>query len=221
MAVTVQWLGHASFRISAGGAIVYIDPWKLSGSPHDATVVLVSHSHYDHYSAEDVSKVAAEGTKIVGPSDVASQQKNGHALGLAESVEINGVRISGVASYNPAKQFHPKGNQWLGFVIEFDSVRIYYAGDTELIDEMSKLSDIDVALLPVGGTYTMDADQAVSAVDAIKPKRAIPYHWGDIVGSRTDADRFAKNAKCDVTVLEPGQRIDVGGRGAEATRSYP
>jgi L-ascorbate metabolism protein UlaG (beta-lactamase superfamily) len=209
MAVTVQWLGHASFRISAAGAIVYIDPWKLSDAPHDATVVLVSHSHYDHYSAEDVSKVAAEGTKIVGPSDVASQQKNSQPLAPGETVEIDGVRISGVASYNPAKQFHPKGNQWLGFVIELDSVRIYYAGDTELIDEMRRLGDIDIALLPVGGTYTMDADQAVSAVDAIKPKKAIPYHWGDIVGSRTDADRFAKNARCDVTVLNAGETVSL------------
>jgi L-ascorbate metabolism protein UlaG (beta-lactamase superfamily) len=98
-----------------------------------------------------------------------------------------------------------------GVHVEIDSVRIYYAGDTELIDEMRQLSNIGAALLPVGGTYTMDAGQAIAAVDAIKPKRAIPYHWGDIVGNRGDAERFAENATCEVTVLAPGESVEVGG----------
>ncbi|MHC4558980.1 MAG: MBL fold metallo-hydrolase [Planctomycetota bacterium] len=209
MAVTVQWLGHASFRISGDGAVVYIDPWKLRKVVHDATVVLVSHSHYDHYSAEDVAKVAGADTKIVGPGETIVNEKNGQVLEPGQSVTVRSVKVSGVASYNPNKQFHPKANNWLGFVVEIGSVRIYYAGDTDLTDETKALSDIDVALLPVGGTYTMGADEAAAAVEAIRPKRAIPYHWGDIVGSRSDAEQFAEKAKCEVTVLKPGESIEL------------
>ncbi|MHC4658167.1 MAG: MBL fold metallo-hydrolase [Planctomycetota bacterium] len=209
MAVTVQWLGHASLKISGDGAVVYIDPWKLREVVHDATVVLVSHSHYDHYSAEDVAKVAGADTKIVGPGETIVNEKNGQVLEPGQSVTVRSVKVSGVASYNPNKQFHPKANNWLGFVVEIGSVRIYYAGDTDLTDETKALSDIDVALLPVGGTYTMGADEAAAAVEAIRPKRAIPYHWGDIVGSRSDAEQFAEKAKCEVTVLKPGESIEL------------
>ncbi|MHC4645981.1 MAG: MBL fold metallo-hydrolase [Planctomycetota bacterium] len=209
MAVTIQWLGHASFRISADGAVVYIDPWKLSRSGHDATVVLVSHSHYDHYSAEDIRKVAGADTEIVGPSDVAAQEKNCRVLKPGETVTAGGVSVMGVASYNPNKQFHVEANQWLGFVVEIGSKRIYYAGDTDVIDQMKTLENIDVALLPVGGTYTMNAEEAAAAVQAIKPVRAIPYHWGDIVGGRSDAERFAEGASCEVAVLKPGESLEL------------
>lgn len=209
MAVKVQWLGHASFRVSGDGFVVYIDPWKLSEEAHDATVVLVSHSHYDHYCPEDIAKVSGADTKIVGPSDVVSREGKGEVLGPGETVRVEGMKISGVASYNPSKQFHPKSNNWLGFVVEVGGARIYYAGDTGLTDEMKSLSDIDVALLPVGGTYTMGAEEAAAAVKAIGPKRAIPYHWGDIVGEQSDAERFAESAKCEVIVLKPGEVFDL------------
>jgi len=211
MPVTIRWLGHASFKISSGETVVYIDPWKLSESQRDATVVLISHSHYDHYSAEDIAKVSGPGTKIVGPAEVAQKQRNGQVLIPGESVTIDGVNISGVASYNPSKQFHPKANNWLGFVVELGSVRIYYAGDTDLTDEMKGLSDIDVALLPVGGTYTMGAEEAATAIGYIKARHAIPYHWGDIVGDRGDAEKFADTAECEVVVLRPGEEMELGG----------
>jgi len=209
MPVTIQWLGHASFKITADGEVVYIDPWKLSAASHDATVVLVSHSHYDHYSTEDIAKVSAAGTKTVGPSDVIAQEGKGQSIKPGETATIGGVKVTGVASYNPAKQFHPKRSNWLGFVVEIGSKRIYYAGDTDLTDEMRGLSDIDVALLPVGGTYTMDAKEAAAAVERIKPKQAIPYHWGDIVGGAGDAERFSKMANCEVIVLQPGRSVDL------------
>ena len=115
--------------------------------------------------------------------------------------------MSGVAAYNPGKQFHPKANNWIGFVIEVGSKRIYYAGDTDLTDEMKSLKEIDIALLPVGGTYTMDATEAAEATKYIKPERAIPYHWGDIVGERADAKAFAEAAKCEVLILSAGETI--------------
>ena len=126
-----------------------------------------------------------------------------------QSIDVNGIKITGVPAYNPAKQFHPKSNNWLGFVIEVAGKRIYYAGDTDATDEMKALKNIDLALLPIGGTYTMNADEAADAAKQFKPKQAIPYHWGDIVGSQADADKFAKSAVCPVKVLKKGDTIDV------------
>jgi len=120
---------------------------------------------------------------------------------------LEGVRVIGVAAYNPDKQFHPKGNNWAGFIIEIGSKRIYYAGDTDLTEEMKALKDIDVALLPVGGTYTMNAKEAAEATEHIKPKLAVPYHWGDIVGGQSDAEQFAKSAACEVKGLEAGESV--------------
>lgn len=120
-------------------------------------------------------------------------------------VELEGVRIKGMPAYNPNKQYHPKKNNWLGFIIGMVGKQIYYAGDTDLTDEMKAIKDIiDVALLPVGGVYTMNGDEAAEATKYFKPRFAIPYHWGDIVGGREDAERFASLAGCDVKVLLPG-----------------
>jgi L-ascorbate metabolism protein UlaG (beta-lactamase superfamily) len=209
MSVKLQWFGHASFRISSGSDVIYIDPWKLKDTPHDATVVLVSHSHYDHYSADDIAKVSGMTTKFVAAEDVIQKQGKGQALKPGQSIDVNGIKITGVPAYNPAKQFHPKSNNWLGFVIEIAGKRIYYAGDTDLTDEMKALKNIDLALLPVGGKYTMNADEAADATKQFRPKQAIPYHWGDIIGSQADADKFAKSAACPVKVLSPGGSVTV------------
>lgn len=207
MGITIQWLGHASFRICHQANVIYIDPWKLKDTPHDATLVLVSHNHYDHYSPQDIAKVSGPNTKLVAPPDVIAKQKGGEAITNGLTVELESARLVGVAAYNPDKQFHPKANNWVGFVIELGSKRLYYAGDTDLTPEMKALKGIDVALLPVGGTYTMNATEAAEAVKSIKPKSAIPYHWGDIVGGRADAEEFAKAAECDTKILTPGQTI--------------
>jgi len=207
MGNAIQWLGHASFRISYSDKVIYIDPWKLTSAPHDATAVLVSHDHHDHYSPDDIAKVTGPGTKMIASADVGKKEGKGQALAPGQKVDLDGVSVTGVPAYNPDKRFHPKGNNWLGFVIELGSLRIYYAGDTDVTDEMKALANIDLALLPVGGTYTMSANEAARATEYIKPGRAIPYHWGDIVGERKDADEFAEKAKCEVTVLNPGQML--------------
>ena len=207
MGTTLQWLGHAGFKICHEDTVIYIDPWKLKDSPHDASLVLVSHSHYDHYSTEDIARVSGAETKLVASADVVAKEKAGQAITPGQTIELGSVRVSGVAAYNPSKQFHPKSNNWVGFVIEVGSKRIYYAGDTDLTDEMKSLKEIDVALLPVGGTFTMDATEAAEATKYIKPKRAIPYHWGDIVGSRADAEKFANTVECETKILTPGETI--------------
>lgn len=209
MSITLQWLGHASFKICHEDTVIYIDPWKLENSMHDATLVLVSHSHYDHYSAQDIAKASGSETKLIASADVVAKEKTGEAISPGLTIQFGSIKIKGVAAYNPAKDFHPKANNWVGFVIEIGSKRIYYAGDTDLTDEMKSLKEIDVALLPVGGTYTMDAAEAAEATKYVKPKRAIPYHWGDIVGGRADAEAFAEAAECKVQVLSAGEAISL------------
>ena len=209
MSISLQWLGHASFKLRHDDTVIYIDPWKLKESTHDATMVLVSHSHYDHYCAKDIAKVSGPDTKIIAPADVIGEHGEGQVIKPGQKIEIGGISVSGVPAYNPNKQFHQKRNNWVGFVIEVGSKRIYYAGDTDLTNEMKALKDIDVALLPVGGTYTMNAEDAAEATGHIKPKQAIPYHWGDIVGSRNDAEKFAETAQCKVTVMAPGDTINI------------
>lgn len=209
MGTTLQWLGHASFKICYQDNIIYIDPWKLKDSPGDATVVLVSHSHYDHYSSDDIVKVSRSDAKLIASADVVKKEKNGEMIMPGSTVDFGGVRVSGVAAYNPGKQFHPKAKNWLGFIIEVGQKRIYYAGDTDLTEEMKSLKEIDVALLPVGGTYTLNAEEAAEATGYIKPKIAIPYHWGEIVGSSADADKFANTAECKVQVLSVGETINL------------
>jgi L-ascorbate metabolism protein UlaG (beta-lactamase superfamily) len=209
MSVKLQWFGHASFKITNGSDVIYIDPWKLKDTPHDATIVLVSHSHYDHYSAGDIAKVSGITTKFIAAEDVIKKQGKGQVLKPGQTIDVNGIKITGVPMYNPAKQFHPKSNNWVGFVIEISGKRIYYAGDTDETPEMDAQKNIDLALLPVGGTYTMSAAEAAEATKQFKPKHAIPYHWGDIVGSQADADKFAKSAACPVKILKKGDTIDV------------
>jgi len=211
MSVKLQWFGHASFKISSGSDVIYIDPWKLKDAPHDATIVLVSHIHGDHYSAEDIAKVSGMTTKFISAGDVIQKQGKGQVLKPGQSIDVNGVKITGVPAYNITKQFHLKSYNWLGFVIEIAGKRIYYAGDTDLTDEMKALKNIDLALLPVGGKFTMNAAEAADSTKQFKPKQAIPCHWGDVdvVGSQADADNFKKLAGCTVTVLKPGEFVTV------------
>ena len=208
MGITIQWLGHASFKICHEDTVIYIDPWKLKESPGDATLVFVSHSHYDHYSPGDIAKVSGPDTKLIASADVVAKEKAGEAIMPGLMIELEGVRVRGVAAYNPDKAFHPKSNNWVGFLIEIGSKQIYYAGDTDLTEQIKNLKDIiDVALLPVGGTYTMNAEEAAEATKYIKPALAIPYHWGDIIGGQEDAEKFAALAECEVKILKAGESI--------------
>ncbi len=203
----IRWLGHASVKIWRREVVIYVDPRNLSESPHDATLVLVTHSHGDHYSAADIAKVSKAGTEFIAPGNVVALYGSGQVILPGQTVERQGVPVTAVAAYNLTKPNHPKANNWVGYIIQLGSQRIYCAGDTDLTDEMKALEDIDVAILPVGGTYTMNADEAAQATSFIKPKLAIPYHWGDIVGTITDAQRFAALAACDVKIMTVGEVI--------------
>lgn len=199
MVESITWLGHASFKIE-GEKRVYIDPWKLEdGEPAD--IILITHSHYDHLEPQDVARIQKEKTVIVATKDSAARLKGDvRVVKPGDRLMIDGVGIAVVPAYNIGKDFHPKAKGWVGYVVTVGGSRIYHPGDTDLIPEMEQVK-CDVALLPVGGTYTMTAEEAVEACKKIKPKVAIPMHWGDIVGSRADAQRFQRLAPCEVKIL--------------------
>ena len=207
MAVEITWFGHASFRIVSSAGVVYIDPWKLGGTGcnNDADVVFVSHPHYDHCCPEDIAKIEKDGTTIIGPPDVIRQLNHGLVMSPGEKKLVNGISVETVKAYNIGKAFHPSENNWCGCVFTLDEKRIYYAGDTDLIPEMGELTDIDLALLPVGGTYTMNPTEAAEASKKIAPQWAIPYHWGDIVGTAKDAQKFTEQSPCEVWILKAGE----------------
>ena len=201
MAQKMVWLGHDAFRIDAE-KFIYFDPYNISPGPK-ADLILISHEHFDHCSPDDVSKIQGPGTVIV--TEKASADKltgDVRIIAPGESMSIDEVMIEAVPSYNTDKDFHPKQKAWLGFIVEIEGVRIYHAGDTDFIPEMRGFK-VDIALLPVSGTYVMTADQAVEAALAIQPKLAIPMHYGAIVGDDRDALAFeeALKGKIDVLIL--------------------
>lgn len=198
---SIKWLGHASFKIKKD-KVIYIDPWKIKDT-EPADIILISHSHFDHLSVDDVKKIQIDKTIIVTTKDCAKQLSgNVKILIPDDKIDVNDISIESVPAYNTDKDFHPKSNQWLGFVININDTRIYYAGDTDFTNEMKNLKDIDIALLPVGGTYTLTASEAATAANTFKPKIAIPYHYGDIVGSQADAETFKNQFNGETIILK-------------------
>ena len=205
--VYIQWLGHSSVKVWTEDCVVYVDPERLTESLHDATLVCVTHTHGDHYSPSDIARVSNPQTLFIGPPDVVQQYGKGQAIAPGQTIEFDFVSVTAVPAYNTNKSNHPKSRNWVGFIIEIGSKRIYVAGDTDLIEEMKSLGDIDVAILPAGGTYTMNAVEAAEATQYIQPELAIPYHWGQSVGTLSDAQTFAELAACAVKILTVGETI--------------
>jgi L-ascorbate metabolism protein UlaG (beta-lactamase superfamily) len=199
--IKIYWLGHASFKLDADGKLIYFDPWKVKKDK--ANLILITHSHFDHLSLDDVRKIQTKETVIVATRDSASKLSGDvRIVSAGDKVEIEGVGIEAVPSYNVGKNYHPKTSGWVGYVVTVDGMRIYHAGDTDAIEEMNELS-VDIALLPVGGTYTMTADEAAGIANEFKPKISIPMHWGSIVGSEADAHRFRDLFQGKTVILKP------------------
>ncbi len=207
----VRWLGHAGFRLEVGTTIIYIDPYRVGDAPK-ADVILITHGHYDHFSPLAIERLSHERTQVVAPAAVAERLGGRVAsIGPGEALEeevARGVEVSAVAAYNTSKRdqsgnaFHPPDAGWVGFELRVRGERLYHSGDTDVIPEMDEVAGVDVALLPVSGRYVMTAAEAAEAARRIQPGVAIPMHWGDHLGTYSDARDFAEQAPVDVRILE-------------------
>ena len=213
MSVIVKWLGHASFQIRAEGKNIYIDPYEGEYT-EKADLVLVTHSHFDHCDTSKIKKVMKENTVIICPPECVSRLSgNVKAIKPGEKIEVDGVIVEAVHAYNykrfrsPGNPFHPKGFG-NGYIITVGGKRIYHAGDTDFIPEMKDLKNISLALLPSGGTYTMDNSEAAEAALAIKPEAVIPMHRWD-----TDPEVFRRKVEessdIKVILLNPGEEYEM------------
>ncbi len=202
MAKNIQWLGHDTFKISSGSTVIYTDPFKLAEGGDKADIILITHEHFDHCEPADVAKIQKDSTLIVAPAACAAKLKGSvETVKPGDKLEVKGIPIEVVWAYNtskfssPGKPFHPKSPDYVGYIFTVDGERVYLAGDTDLIPEMSGI-DVDVALIPVSGTYVMTAEEAIQAANtAVKAKTYIPMHYNSIVGTDEDAKKFAAGVK--------------------------
>ena len=184
----LSWFGQSAFRITTAGSRIFIDPFRVPSSAGPATLVLVTHPHQDHYDRQAIEGLRGAETVVVLPMSCAGPGQRGFAPGQTE--RIGAVKITGLPSYDVAKRFHPKSGSWLGYVVEVDGVRVYHAGDTDPLPEMEGLRP-DIALLPVGGMFTMNWRAAAALCRGLGATLAIPMHFNALIGGRRAGDRFA------------------------------
>ncbi|MET1124290.1 MAG: MBL fold metallo-hydrolase [Archaeoglobaceae archaeon] len=197
-AVEIVYLKHACFMLK-GSKVVYIDPYELQGQLDKADVVLATHDHFDHLDMKSLKIISKPETVLVIPKGCFVEGYKVCELAVGEEMDLGGVKVKAVPAYNVGKPFHKRG-ECVGYIVELDGVRVYHAGDTDRIPEMKKI-EVDIALLPIGGTYTMDVKEAAEAAKDIKAKYYIPMHFG-IPGTRADPKEFAKLVE-NAVVLEP------------------
>ncbi|MDZ7814823.1 MAG: MBL fold metallo-hydrolase [Planctomycetota bacterium] len=198
--VKIEHLGHASFRLT-GSHTVYFDPYKLKGKQEPADIVFVTHSHFDHLSPQDLSQICTSSTVVFATPDCEEELKSlpedieFRPVEPGKSYEYAGIKIRTVRAYNTNKKYHPRENDWVGYVIEMDGESFYHPGDTDIIPEMEGIEP-DYAFLPVSGTYVMTAEEAAEAYKMIRPKKGVfPMHYGVVAGSKEDAEKFLKLVK--------------------------
>lgn len=207
----VDWTGHSGFRIRARGATIYIDPYRVASGP-PADLILITHGHYDHFSPQDVERLRHERTRLIAPAAVA-ERIEGNVTSIApgegvEPEEARGVYVEALAAYNTSKRdpdgnpFHPREAGWVGYDVNVRGERLYHAGDTDVVPEMDSVTGVDLALLPVSGTYVMTAAEAAEAARRIQPRMAVPMHWGADIGTDEDASAFAERAPVEVRIMK-------------------
>jgi L-ascorbate metabolism protein UlaG (beta-lactamase superfamily) len=217
MTIKLKLLGHASFKMNVDNKTIYIDPFGGDKSLYEekASIILSTHEHRDHSDPDKIAIARDENTKIFTSKKNSGNIKgNVTAIEPGEKKEVEGITIHGVHAYNvkrfrsPNTPFHPKGIQ-TAFIIEAEGKRIYFAGDTDFIEEMKELENIDVAMVPMDGKYTMSPEEALEAVGAIKPKMVIPMHWRDKDPDKFKAAVEAKYPDIKVTVIRPNEEFEL------------
>lgn len=197
---------QSSILIS-GNVKIYFDPIKMNRK-YDADYIFITHSHYDHFSKEDILNIKNDNTVIIGPYDIYDKclemgfsKDRVIKVKPCEEYDYGVIRFKTVYAYNLNKNFHLKESNWVGYVLEFEGKKYYIAGDTDVImDNLSVLKNIDVAFIPIGGVYTMDALEAADFVNKIKPKLVVPIHYGMVVGDEKDLKQFILNVSSDIKV---------------------
>ncbi len=184
--VEITYLKHAGFKIK-GSKTIYIDPYEVSGDLEKADIILVTHDHFDHMDLKSIKALSKPDTVIVHPRGCVVEGYQTCELSEKDRAEIKGVLIETVPAYNIDKPFHKE--RCVGYIVTIDGVRIYHAGDTDRIPEMKEI-EVDIALLPIGGTYTMNVDEAIEATKDIKAKHYIPMHYGAIPQTEADPEKF-------------------------------
>ena len=201
------WFRQASMRYAGDGLTIYLDPWGTSPDDPKADLIFITHAHFDHLQPSEIARLSTRGTKLVAPRDVA-KELSGDVTPVApgESYEVGGIRFQTVPAYNVVEErldMHPKAKAWVGYVLELEGRRYYHAGDTDALPELETLST-DVAMVPIGGTYTMDYREAAGFVKAMEPGVAVPMHYGFVVCSPSHGDLFKKAAEpVPVQLLDP------------------
>lgn len=195
-----------SIKIKSKYGMIYVDPFRIREKTNDAAFILITHDHYDHFSPEDIAKVAGKNTVLVVPEkmeekalEVAGQVKQIVTVKPGEHREVESLEFDTVPAYNIGKPFHQKSAGWVGYVFSIDGKRVYVSGDTDATDE-AKAVKCDIAIIPIGGTYTMDAKQAAELVNTIRPSVAIPVHYGTVVGNPREGEVFAANVTDGIKV---------------------
>lgn len=201
----IKWLGHSGFKIKGRGKILYIDPFDIKCG-ETADFIFITHSHGAHFSVNDLKKISAEKTNIYATPDCMEQLD--WFPGWTITVEPGGVYQAGIFSvtaipaYSLKNDRHSRNNRWVGYIIDFGDMRIYHAGDTDLIPEMKDIRKLDYAFLPVSGEGIMGPDDAASASAILRPVLSIPMHYGYKSGSQEDAERFKEKCPGAVRILK-------------------
>lgn len=203
----IEVLIHSSIKFSKD-IIIYFDPYKINKDYHDADIIFITHSHYDHYSPLDIKKVIKDNTIVVCSKDVKEELLKLNINNIIEVVpnkdyEVLNIKFKTIPAYNINKNFHPKENNWVGYLINYNNVKYYIAGDTDITEENKNII-CDVAFVPIGGTFTMDYKEAANLINEIQPKIAVPIHYGFIVGNKDDGIKFSKllnnNIECKIYI---------------------
>ena len=204
MLENISIIHHSSIKFS-DNIKIYFDPYEINENNNDADIIFITHNHYDHYSENDIKKIYNANTKFIIPKDLEKELlnlgiKKENIITVAPNNNYNVLDISfkTIPAYNINKPFHPKENNWVGYLINYNNFTYYIAGDTDITED-NKLIKCDVAFLPIGGKYTMNYKEAAELTNIIKPKIVVPIHYGLIIGTTEDAIEFAKLINKDIT----------------------